>query len=309
VAEVNGDGKPDLVVATSRAQVDVLLGNGDGTFQAALAYDSGGPYLNSLALADVNGDGRLDLVVATDQCPFINCGSAGSVGVLLGNGDSSFRSPVNYNSGGVFPYSVAVADVNGDGKPDLLVTNDGDGIYVNSVGALLGNGDRTFDSALTYSSGGYDPVSLTVADVNGDGRPDLLLGEDFNGAGSVGVLLNNTPFCTTQPVITVSTSPVALWPPNGNMVPVTVSGTITDSGCTVTAATYTVIDDYGKVQPSGLVTRTPGGAYSFTVWLEASRLGTDTEGRVYTVAVSASNNASKTGSEASAVIVPHDQGH
>jgi hypothetical protein len=93
------------------------------------------------------------------------------------------------------------------------------------------------------------------------------------------------------------------------MVPVSVSGTITDTGCTVTAATYAVIDEYGKVQPSGLVTLSPKGAYSFTVLLEASRLGTDIDGRVYIVTVSASNSTSKTGSDVSAVIVPHDRAH
>jgi hypothetical protein len=93
------------------------------------------------------------------------------------------------------------------------------------------------------------------------------------------------------------------------MVPVTVSGTITDTGCKVTTAAYAVIDEYGQVQPSGTVTLGPGGSYSFAVLLQASRRGTDLDGRLYTITVSASNNGGKTGSQAGSVIVPHDQGH
>jgi hypothetical protein len=123
------------------------------------------------------------------------------------------------------------------------------------------------------------------------------------------VLLNNTPFCTTPPAVTLSATPRSLWPPNGKVVPVTVSGTITDTGCAITGAAYAVTDEYGQVQPSGPVTLGAGGAYSFTVLLQASRLGTDLDGRHYTITVSASNNAGKTESQTGSVIVPHDQGH
>jgi hypothetical protein len=95
------------------------------------------------------------------------------------------------------------------------------------------------------------------------------------------------------------------------MVPVTVSGTVIDTeiGCTIKTAAFTVRDEYGEVQPSGSVTLSNGGAYSFTVLLQASRTGTDLDGRLYTVTASASNNAGKTGSQAGTVIVPHDHGH
>jgi hypothetical protein len=93
------------------------------------------------------------------------------------------------------------------------------------------------------------------------------------------------------------------------MIPVTVSGTITDTGCTITSTAYAVTDEYGEVQPSGPVTLGSGGAYSFTVLLQASRLGTDLDGRLYTVTVSASNSAGKKGLQAGSVVVPHDQGH
>ena len=72
-------------------------------------------------------------------------------------------------------FSVAVADVNGDGKPDLVVANRNTMAAVGSVGVLLGNGDGTFQAAVTYGSGGYQANSVAVADVNGDGKPDLLV--------------------------------------------------------------------------------------------------------------------------------------
>ena len=100
----------------------VLLGNGDGTFQAAVTYGSGGYSPSSVAVADVNGDGKPDLVVA-NSCLGQNCDTNGSVGVLLGNGDGTFQTAVTYGSGGEATSSVAVADVNGDGKPDMVVAN------------------------------------------------------------------------------------------------------------------------------------------------------------------------------------------
>jgi hypothetical protein len=299
LGDVNGDGKPDLLIANDNS-VGVLLGNGDGTFQSALAYGAGGWGARSVTVRDVNGDGKPDLLVARRTAS-----SNSTVGVLLGNGDGTFQPAVTYNSGGYQSFSVAVGDVNGDGKPDLVTANQFGAKDDRAVGVLLGNGDGTFQTPVVFSSGGTWVTSVAVGDLNRDGKPDLVLANGSN----VGVLLNNTPFCTTPPLITVSTTPTALWPPNGKMVPVTVSGTITDTGCTVTAAVYAVTDEYGKVQPSGLVTLSPEGAYSFTVLLEASRLGADIDGRVYTVTVGASNDASNTGSEARTVIVPHDQGH
>jgi hypothetical protein len=185
VADVNGDGKPDIEVSSGCSSaskcgdgvVGVLLGNGDGTFQPAVAYDSGGVAPYALAVADVNRDGKPDLLVPT--CGYSTCGSAaGKVSVLLGKGDGTFHKAVTYSSGGYGAYSIAVADVNGDSKPDLLVTNwcasssnCGDG----EVAVLLGNGDGTFQKAVTYDSGGSDPYSLAIADVDGDGTPDAVV--------------------------------------------------------------------------------------------------------------------------------------
>ncbi len=206
MADVNGDGKPDLLVANYYADVNadnssvgVLLGNGDGTFQAAVSYDSGGYTALSVVVADVNGDGKPDLLVAnlcansSSNCP------NGAVGVLLGNGDGTFQTAVNYGSGGWYTNSVAVADVNGDGKADLLLANEfpiGD-YYDGEAAVLLGNGNGTFQTAATYLSGGSAATSVAVADVNGDGKPDLVVtncgasGTNSCEKGTVGVLLGN----------------------------------------------------------------------------------------------------------------------
>src|SRR6266705_2528158 len=238
VADVNSDDKFDLLVANGGlpGYLGVLLGNGDGTFRPAQSYNTTGTHGATLAVADVNGDGRPDVVVAR-ECVF--CENGGVVDVLMGNGDGTFQELHSYSTGGYIANSIKVADVNEDGKPDILVADckssttcivcdhiSGEG----EVSVLLGNGDGTFQSAQTYDSGGKNASSVAVADVNGDNKLDAIIANfgdaipPFFPNASVGVLLNNTLFCTTPPTITVSTTPTSLWPPNGKMVPVVVSG-------------------------------------------------------------------------------------
>jgi len=319
IADLNSDGKLDVIVSDSQSgTIAVLMGNGDGTFQPPTFYGLGGYYLTHVAIGDVNGDGTPDLVL-TNCYDFSLC--AGSVSVLFGNGDGTFQTPSNYDTHGFFPSSVKIGDVNGDGKPDLVVANNCDDQMCSrqregGVALLLGHGDGTFGTAARLSGGATYTNDVVVADVNGDRMPDLVIANLFaspdNQEGSVGVLLNLAkPSCTAAPVVMLSITQTQLWPPNGKMVPVTASGTITESqvACTLKSAAYDVTDEYGAVQPSGPVIVGAGGAYSFTVLLEAARLGSDLDGRSYRLTVSASNNTGATGSAASTVIVPHDQGH
>lgn len=210
VKDVNGDGKLDVLVANwcsgyhavglclEGGNVGVSLGNGDGTFRPVVTYSSGGAgyFAFSLFVADVNGDGRMDVLVA-NGCPVGTspiCPTGGSVGVLLGNGDGTFQAVRNYISQGLVAWMTA-ADVNGDGKVDVLVANrDGGSNGEGSVAVLLGRGDGTFEPAKTYTSGGLEANFVTVADVNADGHPDLLVVNSWvcnNCPGSVGVLLSN----------------------------------------------------------------------------------------------------------------------
>jgi hypothetical protein len=129
IGDLNGDGKPDLVVANSSSQtVSVLLGNGDGTFGAKADYGTGiGPMF--VAIQDLDGDGKLDLAVAND--------SSNTVSVLLGNGNGSFRAKTDYGTENN-PSSVAIGDFNGDGRPDIVVGN----ALSNTVTVLLNIGGR-----------------------------------------------------------------------------------------------------------------------------------------------------------------------
>jgi hypothetical protein len=225
VADANGDGKLDLVVANADSNtVGVLLGNGDGTFQTAVTYGSGGSGVYSVAVEDFRGDGKLDIVVA--NCGISSCSNVqdGSVGVLLGNGDGTFQTAVTYGSGGIETFSVSVGDFNGDGKPDIVVTNCGSsncsGVQTGIVGVLLGNGDGTFQTAVTYGSGGEQPYSVAVGDFNGDGKPDLVVA---NIQSSVGVLINVS-------ISTTTTALVSSVNPSGFGQAVTFTATVTSQG-------------------------------------------------------------------------------
>ncbi|MGA2536593.1 MAG: FG-GAP-like repeat-containing protein, partial [Terracidiphilus sp.] len=199
LADVNGDGNLDVIVANQNGNngdgsVSVFLGNGDGTLQAPVSYDSGGPGAVSVFAIDVNADGVLDLVVA-NQGP---SNEDGSVGVLIGKGGGTFEPVATYDSGGPGATSVFVIDVNGDGLPDIVVTNQGTSTADGSVSVLLNGGSGAFSAAVTYDSGGVDPTSLALADVNGDGFPDIVvanycypLASCPQQQGGVAVLLND----------------------------------------------------------------------------------------------------------------------
>ena len=182
-ADFNGDGKLDLVYPG----IFVLLGKGDGTFSwvppPKVSVGGDGIFnesITSMAAGDFNGDGKPDLAVTS-----FAGSSAQLVSVLLGNGDGSFQQPVNYAVGDQ-PVSVAVADFNADGIPDLAVASYGPfqgGIYV-----LLGTGNGTFQRGVTFPAGG-NPVSVAIGDFNQDGKPDLVVASQ--GAGAVLLLLGN----------------------------------------------------------------------------------------------------------------------
>ena len=181
VADFNGDGKPDLAVAANGGlnEVSILLGNGDGTFQAHRDFSViSSPQITSLAAGDLNGDGILDLAIV---------GGSASVLTALGNGDGTFRTPVSHGVGSD-PASVAVGDFNGDDILDLAVTN----LLGDTVSVLLGNGDGTFHPQTAFATA-PQPGYVVTGDFNEDGKLDLaaVARQQNDASWVVSVLLGN----------------------------------------------------------------------------------------------------------------------
>ena len=170
----------------------VLLGNGDGSFQAKQSF---GPAFGTMdvAVADFNGDGKNDLALADYNSP-------NAASVLLGNGNGTFQAKHAFDTG-THPNSVAVADFNGDGKSDLVTADYGS----NTASVLLGNGNGTFQARQSFGAG-TQPYSVAVSDLNSDGRSDLVTA-DYSG-NTASVLLGNGTTTTTayglQPITGVS---------------------------------------------------------------------------------------------------------
>jgi hypothetical protein len=249
VGDVNHDGKLDLVVTAQGlthqvGYVDVLLGNGNGTFSPRSIYQLAEPPPQySLALADVLGAGTLDIVVSNFN--------GKSISLFAGKGDGTFRAPLLIATGSN-PTGIAVGDLNGDGKKDLVVADDSgngsitvllnkgsgsfqaqnytvghnpDGVVLadfnhdgkrdiatdnvgdSNVSLLLGNGNGTFLSAQNYPTDST-PWWIARGDFNGDGYPDLVTVNRYAAAPDVSVLLNNRIW--TAPTALVS----ALAPPD-----------------------------------------------------------------------------------------------
>ena len=195
-ADFNADGIPDVgSVDRYDNQIGVTLGNGDGTFQPTQIYNVGqGP--SDMKTADLNGDSIPDLVVPLQGVDT----PKHEVAVLLGNGDGTFSLPVRFECGSG-PSSVALGDLNEDGKIDAVVSNGSGAMQGMSV--LLGNGDGTFQLPTLYETGD-NTHSVVLTDFNGDGNLDagvvnsgsqtfsILLG---NGDGSFGTATNYpTPY-------------------------------------------------------------------------------------------------------------------
>lgn len=233
--DVNGDGKVDLAVADLTAScVSVILnttpkGAGSASFSGQKTFATGGLPM-SLAMGDLNGDGKLDLAVAN--------GATGNLSILMNNtgadGSLDFQEQKTFATGGS-ARTVVIGDVNGDSKPDLAVTAQSMG----NVAVLMNTTSTTsatpfFSSPQTFTSGSQ-PFAAAVADVNSDGKSDVIItNRDLN---CVSVMLNDTKLTATTPAITV--------------VNATATGTILDD------------DAPAKLQLSATSAwTTPGGAFN-----------------------------------------------
>jgi hypothetical protein len=179
--DLNGDGNIDLAFtnATSTGGVTVLKGDGTGAFSTLGTYATGGTP-ESVAAGDFNNDGIADLAVANL--------SDGTVSILIGNGDGSLTPASSAIAvGGTNPISVTIADFNGDGNADIVTANNGTA----TLSVLLGDGTGGFTAAIgSPFPSGPQPVSVTAADLNGDGKPDLAVANSLGSAPTVGVFIN-----------------------------------------------------------------------------------------------------------------------
>jgi len=201
VGDFNGDGKLDIIAIskTDYPIADFLAGNGDGTFQSAASLDLGisNAEYSFVASADFNGDGKLDIVLLTP-----NYGTGATLAIEIGNGNGSFQAPVTY-SVPTAPY-VAIGDFNGDGKPDIAVSGPYDmsspaGVIV----VLINNGNGTFKAPVQYAVNS-GVMSLTLADMNNDGKLDLMVYTSAGTTTGISVLPGIGDGTYASPVTTTS---------------------------------------------------------------------------------------------------------
>ena len=179
LADVNGDGKPDIVFIASAgagrsatSSLYVMLNTGGGALQSPQLIDSK-PYLKSVAAGDVNGDGKADIVVATGD---MNNQIAAAAFLYISKGDGTFQSLATLAFGSDYPGPVAIADVNGDGKADLIFAGEDKSFEGGKVQVLPGKGDGTFQSPVTTAHPVFYPSSIAMADILHNGKLDVLLG-------------------------------------------------------------------------------------------------------------------------------------
>jgi len=178
VGDLNRDGIPDLAVVNGVSDtVTILLGKGDGTFTQVKAQPATGIEPLSVAIGDFNGDGIADLAVSNQNNGFPNLGT---ITILLGNGKGGFKPTTTSPQTGSIPETIAVADFDGDGKPDLVTANAGS----NTISVLLGQGHGVFGKALTFSAG-KDPLCAVVGNFNGDKIPDLAIANNTTASTTI----------------------------------------------------------------------------------------------------------------------------
>lgn len=179
LADFNKDGKIDIATTSPDTNnVLILAGNGDGTFTAGPAFSTGGSNPYDLVAADFDGDGYPDLAVVN-----YNGGSGSTVGVLINDKTGNFPVPVTYPLSSWAQHGIAAGNL-GNGEIDLVIPYAGG----NAVAMLLGNGDGTFQSETDVSTGSLNPQAVTLADLNADGKMDIIATLNNGGGQDIAIL-------------------------------------------------------------------------------------------------------------------------
>ena len=173
LGDTRATGKPDAVLYENGA-LYLLENNGDGTFATPVLVDTENGF-QALAVADVNGDGKADIVAVTST-PVNPTTTTNSLLVYLSQGNGTFAAPVTVAASLTDAADMVVADVNKDGKPDIVLLTSNSNTGVSSLTSYLGHGDGTFAAGVNSTVAGLGPNSLATADVNGDGNLDMLIG-------------------------------------------------------------------------------------------------------------------------------------
>ncbi len=230
IGDLDGDGKPDLSIANSNSNTVSLLRNtssiGSISFASKIDFTTGA-YPTSVSIGDIDGDGKPDLAV-------VNYNSTNTVSLfhnISSVGAISFAGKVDFATA-VYPYSASIGDIDGDGKPDLAVAAEGGMASVFRNTSILGT--ISFTSRIDFIAG-TSPISLSIGDVDGDGRPDLAVADYNNNTVSI---LQQTP----APTIT-SFSPTSGDP--GTLVTITGTNLGSTTAFTIGGTTAIVVSNDG----------------------------------------------------------------
>ena len=254
-ADFNKDGKTDLAVPSGFG-FSILLGNGTGGFAPRTHITTSNS--SSIRTADLNGDGNADLVMVSEE---VN----GKTSVVLGNGMGGFTAPVQFNLGH-FPSDLTLADFNNDGKPDLAVAISRQEPFPNqssNIAVLLGDGAGGFGQSVTIAAE-RGASRIISADLNSDGRPDLITANQLvnNLTVAVNTCAGSTPTPTPTPTPAF-----------------TISGTVADgNGQGIADVTMILESDVAEAQivftnQSGNYTFTYAGGLSHTLKVTPSKSG------------------------------------
>jgi hypothetical protein len=195
-ADLNGDGKLDIAVPNKNSgTIGILIGNGDGTFQAAKTYAATATAFG-ITVGDLDSDGDRDIVLT-------HAFGGSSLEIMLNNGSAVFTRVAGYMVGGD-PAPVTILDINNDSKPDLLVPQNADG----TIAVLLGNGNGTFQAQQSFASGGQNPTAIVASDFDSDGDVDLAVANDVP-AHNITIFLKNAAgsFVAQNPPYAVGARP------------------------------------------------------------------------------------------------------